>query len=386
MSQKLTRRGFVMGMGSLLAVQTIGIRVRTHKDWLADFDSHFVGFEELNEHQYLGLSSRLGQVPVLIERSTGSLVCHFNLAEESVVYLSASAILPVLAFIYPLRIDLANQQLLLPILCTNAQRIPNRITLGRFEAGEHQVTLLRDSSVNLDIPESLEIQLSVPDTVSLAAKFIERSPVIRLKNPNNTLDDVPMMSFAVAKRHPDGRFIVTTWVVFSSENGGLSPSRRMQIYGRTYDIEWVTQQIFDADGQAIGSLQRFQSPNHGTTRFAGSRWGDSPILVVATANNNFADNRRSFWQRWQSTKPASELLYAPQPQFFRSYDDAAVALLKRTELQQYSQVELAMEGCVDLTSSAGVNLPTFNTDLEWVKQHLNVVYLQGRCGNKLQLP
>jgi hypothetical protein len=63
----------------------------------------------------------------------------------------------------------------------------------------------------------------------------------------------------------------------------------MARWGRTTDIEWIYQVEVDASGTTVPGTAVFQSPNHGTTHFAGTYEGDRPLLQTCTLNNNVCD-------------------------------------------------------------------------------------------------
>jgi hypothetical protein len=80
-------------------------------------------------------------------------------------------------------------------------------------------------------------------------------------------------------------------VIFSNEDGGTQTSALMARWGRTTDIEWVSETQVNARGEVVKSV--FQGVNHETKNFRGIREAGHPALVVASDNNNFADDGQS---------------------------------------------------------------------------------------------
>src|SRR5690606_31993100 len=110
-----------------------------------------------------------------------------------------------------------------------------------------------------------------------------------VKNHANPLDDIPLMTFAKIFRRAD-HYKVTTFVIFSSENGGTMPARLLDVYQRTVDIEWVTQQLYTPAGDPVPGKLSFQTVNHVFEQFEGRRiLGEHPLLSIASQNNNFSE-------------------------------------------------------------------------------------------------
>jgi hypothetical protein len=80
-------------------------------------------------------------------------------------------------------------------------------------------------------------------------------------------------------------------VIFSNEDGGTQTSGLMARWGRTTDIEWVSEVHLDPRGKVIREI--YQGVNHETKDFAGKKAGAHPELLIASVNNNFADQRTS---------------------------------------------------------------------------------------------
>jgi hypothetical protein len=177
------------------------------------------------------------------------------------------------------------------------------------------------------------------------------SPTIKLRNPANVIDDIPLYAFSVIWRHPvTDRYLVTSHVVFSSENGGMPAWQRLQLYDRPYDEEWAMQQQFEANGQLLPEFQLFQGSHHGVTPYDGQeRFNGHPVIRVATPNNNFAADRRLRLGRialpYSRSRQTNPVFYTPCPDFFVSNVEASQALLARPEIQQWSLTELGLEGC-----------------------------------------
>lgn len=377
----------------LLAVQILGITASTHTQMLKEYHRQFQGFRILNKVEYYSLASSHTETPVALsfERNVKSdeRIIRFSLVDESSVYLSASADSAPTAFVHPLIVKLeSGRRYLLPLIRSSVpeRRVPSTINLGRFSAGEHVVSLSQDAAVSLPIPDSLRLTASRPDPQSVLASFIDHSPVVKIKDLENILDDIPLVGFNNIYKS-GSRYMVTSQLIFSSENGGLLPPRLMKSFQRTVDVEWVMKQIFEGNGRVVTSHQLFQSRGHGIRKFAGEvMFGNSPVLDTATPNNNFTDGRMRLW-RWDMPNVFAKaednpVYFRPKPIFLPPNQWSEHILADMPELQEWSQYEVALEHCVDLNDNASPMTAAFKEKLRFVREHLQVSYPDRGCDDQ----
>jgi hypothetical protein len=214
--------------------------------------------------------------------------------------------------------------------------------------------------------------------------------VVKLKNRQNVLDDVPLMAFSKVHRRED-RYKVVSFIIFSAENGGMMPVNLMNVFSRTVDVEWVMQQLFELDGTPIESRRRFQASRHRVQPFMGQDlFGNSPVLATATPNNNFSDGRFRIW-RWSLPNPFEEIdndaiYYSPRPIFLPSDQWSTELQGRYPELQRWSLFELAMEGCVNLNDPANPYAAAFREDLAEIRRRIQARYANRGCRRLLQVP
>ncbi|MGH2562027.1 MAG: hypothetical protein ACRDJH_23455 [Thermomicrobiales bacterium] len=392
---RLTRRRLLLG--ALAGAQAVGILSVTRNQWRLAYERDFAGFEPLDPAAFHELVLSHTEMPVRLAwdelADDGGRRFRFSLPEASAIYLSATTGSAGVPFVHPLIVQLEyGRRYLLPLIRSSrdGNRIPSAVNLGRFDAGDHTFTLRQDPAVSLPILASVRLGATRPDPDSLLAAFMDHNPVVKLKNLSKVLDDIPLVSFC--KIHKRGaRYRVTSYIIFSSENGGTMPVSLMAAYQRTVDIEWVMEQLFESTGDVIAARRRFQRRHHGTEPFAGREmFGNSPVLDTATPNNNFADGRIRLW-RWTFSNPFATriddpIYYSPKPVFLAPHEWAADMLLAMPELQQWSLFEVALEGCVDLADRDDPAVAAFAADLEAVSQYLHVSYPSRGCQLKLQVP
>jgi hypothetical protein len=197
------------------------------------------------------------------------------------------------------------------------------------------------------------------------------------------------MTFAKIFRRGD-TYKVTTFVIFSSENGGTMPARLLDIYQRTVDIEWVTQQLYAPDGEPKSGKLAFQTVHHGFERFKGRRvLGDHPSLSIASQNNNFTDGAFRLLGMTLppliSSNTEDPILYAPKPRFLPAAEWGIELLSEYPELQRWSLFELTMEGCVVDNGRVDPGEAKFFADLDLIQQHLTVTYPHRGCRSLLSV-
>jgi hypothetical protein len=391
----MNRRGFLLG--AVAAVQSAMVVAATGSAWRRAYDRDFDGFEPVTDAEFAELVAGYSEIPVpltadAVERD-GPRAFRFTLPAPSSLNVSASADHSDPMFVHPLVLERENgRRFLLPLIRSDEEgrRVTTTAQLGRFEAGEHTITLAQDRAAFIALPRSLRLEATRPAGESLLAKFIDSNPVVRLKNRDNVLDDIPLMAFSKIHRRED-RYKVISYIIFSAENGGMEPANLLDAFRRTVDVEWVMQQLFEADGEPIRSRRRFQGSRHRIQRFAGrDHFGNSPVLTTATENNNFSDGRIRLW-RWSIPNPLDDvdedaIYYSPKPVFLPSAAWSTALLERYPELQRWSLFELAMEGCVDLRDLANPAVVAFLEDVQEIERHIQARYAKRECRRLLQVP
>ena len=262
--------------------------------------------------------------------------------------------------------------------------------MGVLEAGDHVFTLEQDAAATFPYADSLTLRAARPEPDALIAKMLAHTPVIEIKNPANALDDIPLMTFAKLYRRGD-QYKVTTYVIFSSENGGTMPARLLDVYQRTVDIEWVTQQIYSVDGEAVPGKLSFQTVNHGFAQFAGrSVLGEHPLYVDRFGEQQLfgREGARSWAGRFRGSRQEDRddpILYAPKPLFLPGTDWGASLIRDYPELQRWSLFELTMEGCVMDNGRVDPGEAQFYADLAVIQDHLTVTFPSRGCRTQLSV-
>jgi hypothetical protein len=389
---RYTRRALLLG--AVFAGQSVMVAGVTHAERARSFFREFNPFTPLADPEYYELVAAYTETPVpLVEGEPdedGRRTFRFSLAQETPVFLSASASSSRPIFVHPLIVRVNEGPLLLLPLIRSAnpdREITSAIQLGTLEAGDHTFTLEQHPSLSLPIPDSLVLRAARPDPDALLTKFLTYTPVVEIKNSANPLDDIPLMSFAKVFRRAD-HYKVTTFLIFSSENGGTMPARLLDVYQRTVDIEWVTQQLFSPTGDPIPGRLSFQTVHHGFARFDGRRTiGDHPLLSIASQNNNFTDGmvRILGWAlpRRPAQVSSDALLYAPKPRFLPGNEWGMSLLSEFPEMQRWSLFELTMEGCVTDNGRLDPGEAQFFEDLADIEQQLTVTFPHRGCRQRL---
>lgn len=389
-----TRRALLLG--GVLAVQSVLVAGTTRADRARTYFREFYPFTPLADPEFYELVAAYAETPVpLVEGEPdedGRRTFRFSLADETPVFLSASAASSQPIFVHPLIVRLDDgPRLLLPLIrsATPDREIPSAIQLGTLEAGDHVFTLEQDPSLSLPIPDSLVLRAAKPDPDALLTKFLAYTPVIEVKNPANPLDDIPLMAFAKIFRR-DERYKVTSFLIFSSENGGTMPARLLDVYQRTVDIEWVTQQLFSPDGEPVPGRLSFQTVHHGFAKFQGRRLlGEHPVLSIASENNNFSDGMIRILGWALPRRPAhvssDALVYAPKPRFLEAEDWGTSLLRAFPEMQRWSLFELTMEGCVMDNGRVDPGEAQFFQDLAVIRRELTVTFPHRGCRQQLSV-
>ena len=378
----------------MIAVQSALVAATTRAEWARTFYRKFSQFTPLADSEFYELVATYSETPIQLRAgepdADGRRTYHFSLTRETPVYLTATAASSEPMFVHPLIVRLNDgPRLLLPLMQSSEpeKEIPSSIQLGTLEAGDHMFTLEQDAAVTIPIPGSLSLRAARPEPDAPLARFLTHTPVIEIKNPANVLDDIPLMAFSKLYRRED-QYKVTTFFIFSSENGGTMPARLIATYQRTVDIEWATQKIYSLSGESASGWLSFQTVSHGFAQFDGRRvLGDHPLLSIASENNNFSDGQVRIlgWSipRLGAGESADPILYAPKPRFIPGADWGTSLLQEYPEMQRWSLFELTMEGCVRDNGRVDPGELQFFSDLALIRQRLTVTFPNRGC--RLQL-
>ncbi|QQS48193.1 MAG: hypothetical protein IPM66_05995 [Acidobacteriota bacterium] len=160
------------------------------------------------------------------------------------------------------------------------------VILGRVSAGEHKLRielnrkLTAAGTVRID---DARISLVGRDDPRFAG--IANAPILYARsNTIGRFSDIPLLMYYETI---DGGGTLRYTVIFSNEDGGTQTSALMSRWGRTTDIEWVTETKLERKIGVPATI--FQGVNHVTTIFSGRLEADHPLLRVASDNNNFSD-------------------------------------------------------------------------------------------------
>ena len=180
------------------------------------------------------------------------------------------------------------------ILFNAARRFTYRVLLGRVAPGAHAVRVELNAARSAAGASRVElhelavalVEPSQPEYLALA-----HAPILYARpNTIGKFSDVPLLMYYEIERQGE-RTRLRYSVIFSNEDGGTQTAALMARWGRTTDIEWVIETEIDAQGRAGNAT--YQGVNHETKSFRGRREADHPLLITASDNNNFADDRES---------------------------------------------------------------------------------------------
>jgi hypothetical protein len=244
------------------------------------------------------LIAQLGAIVPAFAQTPVDRKFHVNAESEAVLELTASA--PNTSWIETEReaavatisIDGRAQQDV--ILFNGARRFAYRLLLGRVTPGEHAVRIefnRKQSAAGATGIEIHDAQIALVDRAQAEFAALAHAPILYARpNTIGRFSDVPLLMYYETERAGDLRTLRYT-VIFSNEDGGTQTAALMARWGRTTDIEWVVETTLDAAGRIVKSA--YQGVNHETKPFRGQREGDHPLLITASDNNNFADDRQS---------------------------------------------------------------------------------------------
>lgn len=408
----LNRRDLLKRAGMLATLPLFGSTV-THLEGQAErdreFNQSFFGFRGLSPLEFYELVQNFNDSNSVIQTAEISDISSpteipFSLREDEssvIVTLSGSSSSPVTA--RPLLVKNGNDKTYLAPIIHGREEHPtlfSGINIGKHGKGEHTLLIEQDDSSSLPLDKPLTLSVSVPDKHALFTKFIEQTPVLKIKNPDEVMDDMPIFTFSKILKKDD-IYQVVTMVMFSSENGGTKPPDLLTRFGRTYDIEWVMQQLFSVQGDIVPGMRRYQTIDHGSDRFNGSFIDKQPVVTTATANNNFADSDNEILRIGNRTmkNPLERVMdifvdsdkeesiyYSPQPIFVSDSSSGAELLSLYPQLQEWSMYEVALENCVNLSDGNNETIKSFIDDLKRIQGYYTTKFPDRGCGpNKIDL-
>ncbi len=180
------------------------------------------------------------------------------------------------------------------ILFAGARNFTYRVMLGRVNAGEHTLRIEFNRKQSARKASTIKIEdakINLIDRAHPDFQAIAFAPILYARpNTIGRFSDIPLLMYYETERNGALTTLRYT-VIFSNEDGGTQTSALMARWGRTTDIEWVIETQLDAQGKIVKSV--YQGVNHETTNFEGQREADHPLVITASDNNNFADNRQS---------------------------------------------------------------------------------------------
>ncbi len=180
------------------------------------------------------------------------------------------------------------------ITFAGSQSFTYRVMLGRVGAGSHLLRIeyhRKQSARQASTIKIEDVKIRLIDRADPEFIAISSAPILYARpNSIGRFSDLPLLMYYETGRNGRGITIRYT-VIFSNEDGGTQTSALMARWGRTTDIEWVTETQFDLQGVPIRTT--FQGIEHEAKTFRGNREDDHPLLVVASDNNNFADDGSS---------------------------------------------------------------------------------------------
>jgi len=218
---------------------------------------------------------------------------------------------------------------------------PYRIMLGSLTAGEHHLTIERDTARSSKGAGALKVQ-SV-DVRAFAKgspeqEWLANAPFIYARPGTvERFSDVPLLMWVERAPVPAQGFRYS--VIFTHEDGGTPTDRLMATWGRTTDIEFVIGRERAPDGT---EREEIQAKDHEILAFKGKRLGTHPLLWVATENNMVADSG------------PDAIRFAPAPELV-SLDDVSreVVMDKNPWTYAVMAAELRREGRIDPAGQPG---------------------------------
>jgi len=417
-SFSMSRRSLLRGaaaMGLLAVSGAPAISNHAEQERKREYERSFSGFDGLSLGEFNELVQSYNEVGGIVAVDSITDLTHpktitFDLkGEGSMVFVTIKAGTSDPVFAQPLIIRNEHER---PYLASvlhgreDQKTLFTGVNIGKHEAGSHQIIITQDGSSTFSLEEPLQVFISAPGKDALLTKFMENTPVLKLKDPSNVMDDMPLVTFAKILKKGD-MYQVIKFIIFSSENGGTLPPGLMDAYRRTVDIEWLIQQLYTTRGELLYNRRMYQTKNHGRSQFNGEEIDDQPVLYTATQNNNFADSetdytrihgrpfnnplKRSFNKLVDiftddARDKKQDIYYSPVPIFIPSNMWGADILEMYPQLQDWSLYEVAFENCVDLTNTDEPQVKAFLEDLRNISQFIQREYPDRGCGRrKVQL-
>ncbi|MBA3600212.1 MAG: hypothetical protein H0W45_03085 [Acidobacteria bacterium] len=184
------------------------------------------------------------------------------------------------------------------ILFAGAKKFNYRASLGKFEPGEHTLSIALNEARSAPNAKQVKLFSSsiFPSELTLVKNggderdFIALTHAPMLYARPDTVDkfsDIPLLTYYEIFPSSENAFKIRYTVIYSNEDGGTQTTALMARWGRATDIEWVYEIEFK-DGAIVSEV--YQGANHETKRFAGKRvFGNHPLIFDVTVNNNFSD-------------------------------------------------------------------------------------------------
>lgn len=184
------------------------------------------------------------------------------------------------------------------ILFAGAKKFNYRASLGKFERGEHALSIALNEArsapnakqVKLFSTSIFPVELTLVKNGDDERDFIALTHAPLIYARPDTVDkfsDVPLLTYYEIFPNGENTFKIRYTVIYSNEDGGTQTAALMARWGRATDIEWVYEIEFK-DGKLASEV--YQGANHETKRFAGKRvFGNHPLIFDVTVNNNFSD-------------------------------------------------------------------------------------------------
>jgi hypothetical protein len=184
------------------------------------------------------------------------------------------------------------------ILFAGAAKFNYRVNLGRFENGEHDLTIVLNQARSAPNAKQVKLfsALVFPSELVLAKKggderdfaALTHTPVIYARPDTvDRFSDIPLLTYYEIFPIGENAFRIRYTVIYSNEDGGTQTAALMARWGRATDIEWIYEIEFK-NGAIVSEI--YQGANHETKTFAGGKsFGNHPLLFNVTVNNNFAD-------------------------------------------------------------------------------------------------
>ena len=184
-----------------------------------------------------------------------------------------------------------NQDLL---LYGGSEPFTYHLSLRQVAAGRHTLRIdfnPAQSAASLKMAKVGKVELRIVDQSQPDFTALSHAPVLYARPDTiGKFSDPPLLMYYETERQGELTIYRYT-VIFSNEDGGTQTSGLMARWGRTTDIEWVTEVHLDPQGRVVREI--YQGVNHETKDFQGRRQGNHPELLIASVNNNFSDQGMS---------------------------------------------------------------------------------------------